>query len=51
MEEPIGHELFQLPRDLHEGVHLLPAGRVPLLVVVEHVAAGYLARQVAEQGH
>ena len=51
VEESVRHKFFQLARNLHECVHFLTARRVPLFVVVKHVATGHLARQVAEQGH
>ena len=51
MEESVGHELLQFPRDLHECVHLLPLGGVSLLVVLQHVAPGELAADVPEERH
>ncbi len=51
MEEPVRHELLQLPWDLHEGVHLLTAAKVALRVLLKAVAAGHLAADVRRKGH
>ena len=66
MKEPVRHKFFKLseteilvktviargdkPWYPHEGVHLLPLASVPFLVMLQHVAPGYLAGDVAKQG-